>query len=79
MTDGLKISNDTFQTYSTDAKLNTLFDFVKDIHAHNCRQLGDCEARFTKLERWKVIKAGATLGSGFLGGFAAMLGKGKWW
>ena len=66
MSDG--ISKETFQGYSTDSKLDTLFDYVLDIHKWQHDQPVICEKRLRKLENRKWINTGASGGGGIIGG-----------
>ena len=55
------VDRKTFEGYDTDSKLNTLFDYAKDIRE---------EVKTVKV--WKTIQTGVTALTGFMGGMSAV-------
>jgi|GEM_PF-3098864 len=78
-----EVSKETFKGYSTDSKLDTLFDYQKEIHGILAARIEKCDLKFKNLENgqrnWKIKMGTAAAGSGFLGGFVATLLKLKFW
>ena len=79
-------TKETFKEYSTDAKLDTLFDYVHNIYALQqnqpaiCRgQVKECAEKIQELEKkinnQKLVNGSIAAGTGLVGGFAAMLAK----
>lgn len=71
MTNG--IEKDTFQGMQTEAKLNVLFDYVREIRDKPECQIGKCEPRLKKLEDRKWKDRGISSASGLFGGFIAVI------
>ena len=61
-------SRDTFQSFDTDAKLNTLYDMICALQkngvasaTHCDERYVDCDERFKKIERFMYKVVGAVL------------------
>lgn len=74
MPNGIEISKDTFQGYSVESKLDTLFDIAKATHDQACLKRQECNTRFEKLEGRKLIDKGVAVVSGVIGGLLGALG-----
>lgn len=80
------ITKETFKDADTDTKLDILFDYRYEDHM-NIKKILDllsqhpknCQTRFEKLESRSVKDTLLSAGFGFVGGFAAMAAKLKWW
>ena len=72
-------SRETYQEYTTDSKLNTLYD----LHVETIGLMERLGCRVDTVEngqkKWQIKTGGLAVGSGFLGGFTAMLLKLKFW
>ena len=73
------ITKDTFKAFPVDAKLDTLFDYIQDIHVQQNEHPVACNKRFEKLEDKKVRDTVVSSGMGLLGGFVAVAAKLKFW
>lgn len=77
MTNGLEISKETFQGYTVESKLDTLFDITKATHNQACLKREECNKRFEKLERRKLLDKGIAVVSGAIAGILGALGLGS--
>lgn len=72
-------AKDTFKGYTTNSKLDTLYDF----HIETIGLLERMCQRVDKVEncqrRWKLVSGSIAVGSGFLGGAAAVMAKLAFW
>jgi len=73
MGNGLMSSRETFQGYSTDSKLDTLFDYMKVIYDYSIVQQEKCDGRFKRLEKRKLFHSTCAGVAGLIGGFMAGL------
>ena len=72
-------TKDTFKGYTVDSKLDTLYDFHIEtigLLERTCDRVDKVE---TDMKRWKLVSGSVAVGSGFLGGAAAMLAKLAFW
>lgn len=72
-------TKDTFKGYTVDSKLDTLYDFHIEtigLLERTCERVDVVEAQ---QKRWKIVSGTIAIGSGFLGGAAAMLAKLAFW
>lgn len=72
------VSRETFEGYDTNSKLNTIFDYMKELHqcqGETAKAVQDFKERYEKRKRFDTA-TGA--GAGLIGGFFAALGI-KWW
>jgi len=76
------IEKDSFDGADTSTKLSILFDYQKNTRKI-LKLLGQhptgCEARFKKIEKKAFFSMIITPPAAFLGGFAAIVAKLKWW
>ena len=77
------VTKETFQGYTPDSKLNTLFDYQREMHGLLTTQIKSCGKRFDKVEtaqrKWKLVSGTVAIGSGLFGGFMAMVMKFAFW
>ena len=81
-----EITKETFQEADEKTRLDILFDLqcgtsddIKEIKDLLQLHPADCEARFKNLENKKVKDTVVSGSLGFVGGFAAMTAKLKFW
>lgn len=67
------VTRDTFKAYDTDSKLDTLFDYLHELHGHQCADPERCERRFEAIEKRKLWYSAAAAGGGVVGGFIAVI------
>jgi hypothetical protein len=67
------VTKTTFEKYDTDSKLNTLFDYIHEIHETRCPDPQSCHDRLDSLEKRKYWNPAVNAASGFSGGFLAVL------
>jgi len=72
------ITKETFQGYPIDSKLDTLYDYIHDIHGTlttRCpEQQKICGKRLDDLEKKKWFNRGISMTSGAISGILAVLG-----
>ena len=71
----ISVTRKTFEDYTTEGKLNTLFDCMCSIHDNQCDQVEKCEPRIRKLENRRIKDTGFAGLMGLIGGFAASLAR----
>ena len=64
----ITVSRETFEQYSSDAKLDTLFDICISINDNQCEQVEKCEPRIKVLENRKFKDRGFAGMMGIIGG-----------
>lgn len=83
------VSRATFKDYSTDSKLDTIFDYIGEIHGTlDCRektraeQQQICYDRMDKIEagikKWKFFSSTTAFFGGIVGGIIAVITKTLW-
>jgi len=73
------VSKDTFKGYSTDSKLDTLYDLQVMTISTIDKRINNHDKRIIKIERRKRFDTSVAAGSGILGGFVAMILKLVFW
>ena len=69
------IKKETFQGYSVESKLDTLFDYIHAIYEKSCVDDDALDKRVTVLENRKRFDTVAATGGGVFGGILAVMGK----
>ena len=72
---GIEISKETFETLQVEDKLNALFDVTVATLKYQTDQVEKCDKRFGILEKRKLKDTTIGAGSGFFGGFIAVVFK----
>lgn len=80
------VSRETFEKMPVESKLDTMFDYIKDIHIiidargkEHTEHIEVCMSKFRRIEKNEskrtAISAATAGAGGVIGGFAAMLAK----
>lgn len=72
-------SKETFKGYTDSSKLDTLYDFHIETIGIMERMCSRVETVEQKQKKWKLISGTVAVGSGFVGGFVAMVTKLAFW
>lgn len=67
------ITRETFDAMDTNSKLGVLFDYLSSYHAACAPQRAECDARFHKIEKRKLVDTGVSGVTGLVGGFFAVV------
>lgn len=75
----ITITKDTFEKMDDSSKLNVLYDYAVATHDESqamkkihYEHTADCNKRFKKIEKRKIVNTGAAAAGGVLGGWSAV-------